>query len=73
MRDQHRLAQPRGDRRGGVAHKNHERAAADRGAVDPFGGQAEIMRDRHRRLAGSRNAVDVGAYFRSSLAQRKFG
>jgi hypothetical protein len=35
--DQRRLAQPRGDRRGGVADMDHERAAADRGAVDPFG------------------------------------
>ena len=36
MRDQYRLAQARGDRRGGVADMDHERAAADRGAVDPF-------------------------------------
>jgi hypothetical protein len=35
MRDQHGLAQARGDRRGGVADMDHERAAADRGAVDP--------------------------------------
>jgi hypothetical protein len=38
-----------------------------------FRREAEIMRDRHRRLAGGRGAVDVGAYFRSSLTQRKFG
>ena len=36
MCDQHRLAEARGDRRGGVADMDHERAAADRGAVDPF-------------------------------------
>jgi hypothetical protein len=59
MRDQHRLAQPRGDRRGGVADMDHERAAADRGAVDPFRGQAQIVCHRPRRLAGSRDAVDV--------------
>jgi hypothetical protein len=41
---------------------DHERAAADRGAVDPFRGQAQIMRDRHRRLAGGREAVDVGDF-----------
>ena len=60
MRDQHRLAETRGDRRGGVADMDHERAPTDRGAVDPFRRQAEIMRDRHRRLAGGRDAVDVG-------------
>ena len=57
--DQDRLAQPAFERRRGVADVDHERAAADRGAVDPFGGDAEIMRDRHRRLAGGRDAVDV--------------
>jgi hypothetical protein len=62
MRNQHRLAQPRGDRRGGMADMDHERAAADRGAVDPFRGEAQIMRDRHRRLAGGRNAVDVAGF-----------
>jgi len=62
MRDQHRLAQARGDRRGGVADMNHKRTAADRGAVDPFRRQAEIMRDRDRRLAGGRDAVDIGGF-----------
>jgi hypothetical protein len=33
MGNQHRLAQARGDRRGGVAHMDHERAAAEHGAV----------------------------------------
>ena len=56
MRDQDRLAETRGDRRGG-ADVDHKRAAADRGAIDPFRGEAQIMRDRHRRLAGSRDAV----------------
>jgi hypothetical protein len=32
------------------------------GAVDPLWGDAEIVRDRHRRLAGGRNAVDVGGF-----------
>jgi hypothetical protein len=62
MRDQHRLAETRGDRRGGVADMDHERAAADRGAVDPSRGEAQIMRDRHRRLAGRGDAVDVGRF-----------
>jgi hypothetical protein len=39
---------------------DHERAAADRCAVDPFRRQAEIMRNRHRGLAGGCSAVDVG-------------
>jgi hypothetical protein len=34
MRDRHRPAQRRRDRRGGVADMDHERGAADRGAVD---------------------------------------
>ena len=72
MRDQHRLAQARLDRRGGVADMDHEGAAADRGPVDPFRGEAEVMRDCHRRLAGGRDAVDVGDYFRLSLAERRF-
>ena len=60
MRDQYRLAETQANRRGGVADMDHERAAADRGAVDPFRREAEMMRDRHRRLAGGRDAVDVG-------------
>jgi len=59
MGDQHGPAEARGDCRGGVADMDHERAAADRGAVDPIRGEAEIMRDRHWRLAGGRDAVDV--------------
>ena len=35
---------------------------ADRGAADPSRGQAEIICDRHRRLAGGRDAVDVGGF-----------
>jgi hypothetical protein len=31
---------PEGDSRGGVVDMDHERAAADRGAVDPFRGEA---------------------------------
>jgi hypothetical protein len=62
MRDQHRLTQARGDRRGGVADVDHQRAAADRSAVDPFRGQAQIqiVCHGHRGLAGGRDAVDVG-------------
>jgi hypothetical protein len=41
---------------------DHERAAADRGAIDPFRGQAQIVRDRDGRLAGGRDAVDVGGF-----------
>jgi hypothetical protein len=59
MGDQYRLAQARGDRGGGVAGVDHERAAADRGAVDPFRGEPEIVCDRRRRLAGGGDAVDV--------------
>jgi hypothetical protein len=62
MRDQHRPAQTRLDRRGGVADMDHERAAADRGAVDPFRRQAEIVCYRHRRFAGGGDAVDVGRF-----------
>jgi hypothetical protein len=51
MGDEHRLAQPRGDRRGGVPDMDHERSPGgrpwrgrpgdpDRGAVDPLRGQA---------------------------------
>src|ERR1700704_6414587 len=38
----------------------HERAAADRGAVDPGRGDAEIMRDLLRRLDRGGKTVDVG-------------
>jgi hypothetical protein len=69
MRDQYRLAETQANRRGGVAHMDHERAAADRGAVDPFRGEAEIMRDRHRRLPGGCDAVDVG-WFEPGIGHR---
>src|SRR5258708_3851154 len=59
MGDQHRLAQPRFERRGGMADMDHEGAAADRGAVDPFRSDAEVVRDRDRRLAGGRDAINV--------------
>jgi hypothetical protein len=36
---------------------DHERAAADRGAVDPFQGQARITRDRDRHLTRGRDAT----------------
>ena len=57
MRDQYRLAQTGLDRRGGVADMDHERAAADGGAVDPFRRQAQVMRDRYRRLADGRASM----------------
>ena len=59
MRDQHRLAQPGLDRRGGVADMDHKRAAANPGAVDPFRRETQIMRDRRRRLANGREAINV--------------
>jgi hypothetical protein len=59
MRDQYRLAEARGDRRGGMADMDRERAAADRSAVDPFRGEAQVLRHRHRRLAGGGDAVDA--------------
>src|ERR1700737_3802939 len=43
MGDQDRLAEARGDRPGGGAHMDHKRAAADRGAVGPFGGEARLL------------------------------
>ena len=58
--DEHGLAQALVDRRRGVAHVDHEGAAADGGAVDPGRRDAEIVRDRGRRLAGGGDAVDVG-------------
>ena len=61
MRDQHGLTQTRLDRRG-VADMDHERAVADCGALDPFRRQAEEVCHRHRRLAGGRDAVDVGGF-----------
>jgi hypothetical protein len=42
MGDQCGLADPRGDR-GGVADMDHERTAADRGAVDPFRRRTQIV------------------------------
>jgi hypothetical protein len=77
MRDQDRLAEARGDRRGGVADMDHERAAADRGAVDPFRREAQIVCHRHRGLAGGRDPVDVGTlrkrfYYQGSYFHAKF-
>ena len=59
MGDEHGLAQALVDGRRGVAHVDHERAAADGRAVDPGRRDAEIVRDRGRRLAGGGDAVDV--------------
>jgi hypothetical protein len=57
-----RSSGPRRDRRRGMADMDHERAAADRGAVDPFRGQAEIVCHSHRRLAGGRFAGKVAGF-----------
>ena len=62
MRDQHGLAQAGLDRGGGMADMQHERAAADGGAVDPGRRDAEIMRDLLRRLDRGGEAVDVGQF-----------
>src|SRR6185437_8794266 len=59
MRDEDGLGEPGLDRRRRVANMDHERAAADRGAVDPARRDAEIMRDLLRRLDGGGHAVDV--------------
>jgi hypothetical protein len=48
--DPHRLAQARANRCGGVAGMDHERAAADCGAVDRFPDQAAIMRNCDHRI-----------------------
>ena len=57
--DQHGLAEAGLDRRGGVADVQHERAAADGGAVDPGRRDAEIVGDLLRRLHRGGDAVDV--------------
>ena len=45
-----------------MADVQHERAAADRGAVDPGRGDAEIGGDLGRALAGGGDAVDVRGF-----------
>jgi hypothetical protein len=65
--------QPRGERRGGVADKDHERAAADRGAVDSLGGDAEILHNRCRRLAGGRDPAQRSADHRLTQIRRLRG
>src|SRR4051794_22734523 len=62
MRDQHGLAEPGLDRRGGMADMQHEGAATDRSAVDPGRRNAEVMRDLLRRLHRGRKSVDVGQF-----------
>src|SRR6516225_9035930 len=47
------------DRGRGVAHMDHERTAADRGAVDPGRRDAEVVGNGGRRLAGGGDAVDI--------------
>ena len=60
MGDQHGLAEAGLDRRGGMADMQHERAAADRSAVDPGRLDAEIMGDLLRRFDRGGDAIDVG-------------
>ena len=62
VRDQHGLAQAGLDRGRRVADMQHERTAADRGAVDPGRRDAEIMRDLLRRLDRGGKAVDIGQF-----------
>ncbi len=59
MGDQDGVAEAAFERRGSMADMDHEGAAADRGAVDPFRGDAEVVRHRDRGLAGGGDAVDV--------------
>ena len=62
MGDQHGLAEAGLDRRRGMADMQHERAAADRSAVDPGRLDAEIMGDLLRRFHRGGDAVDVGEF-----------
>ena len=62
MRDQHGLAQPGLDRGRSMANVQHERAAADGGAVDPGRGDAEVMGDLLRGFHRGGDAVDVGQF-----------
>ena len=62
MGDQHGLAEPGFDGRGGMADMQHERAAADGGAVDPGRRDAEVMRDLLRGLDRGGDTVDVGEF-----------
>ena len=62
VRDQHGLAETGLDRGRRVADVQHERAAADGGAVDPGRRDAEIMGDLLRGFHGGGDAVDVGEF-----------
>ena len=62
MRDQHGLAEPGLDRRCCVTDVQHERAAADGGAVDPGRRDAEIVRDLLRGLHRGGDTVDIGQF-----------
>ena len=59
VRDQRDGAEAGLDRGGGVAHVDHERAAADARAVDVRRRDAEVLGDGDGRLAGAEHAVDV--------------
>jgi hypothetical protein len=62
MGDQHRLAEAGLDRRRGVADMQHERAAADRGTVDPGRRDPEIMRDLLWCFDRGSKTIDVGQF-----------
>ena len=62
MGNQHGFAEAGLDRSSGMADMQHERAAADGGAVDPGRRDAEVMRDLLRGFHSSRDAVDIGQF-----------
>ena len=62
VRDEGDIAEALVDGGGGVAHMQHERAAANGGAVDPGGGDAEVVGDARGRLARGGHAVDVAGH-----------
>ena len=60
--NQHGLAKPGLDRGRRVADVKHERASADRRAVDPGRRDAEVMRNLLRRLDRGSDAVNIGQF-----------
>ena len=59
MGNQRDLAITGGYRGHGVTNMNHERAAANSGAVEKCWNDAEVIGDSNRRLAGAENAVNL--------------
>ena len=60
--NQHGFAEAGLDRSSGMADVQHERAAADGGAVNPGRCDAEVMGDLLRGFHGGRDAVDIGQF-----------